>query len=146
MGIFDYFKAVLTAQLFWAFSVTLLIYGLSQVTTLTPVALFTDNVGLEINDIRDRVDVGFDEQLELPLVDLGSLVFFSGNLLADLILNFITAVPNIVNLFLAGLFTFLPIDSQLQTLVKVFITVFGTILYLIGIFALLTDSRTGRSI
>lgn len=146
MGIFDYFKAVLTAQLFWAFSVTLLVYGLSQVTVLSPVVLFTDNVGLEINDIRDRVDVGFDEQLELPLVDLGSLVFFSGNLLADLILNFITAVPNIVNLFLAGIFTFLPIDSELQSLVKVFITVFGTILYLIGIFSLLTDSRTGRQL
>lgn len=146
MGIYDYFRTALIAQLFYAFAITILVYGLSSFVVLNNVEIFTSNTGISLDEVSQKIDTSFSSQLNVPLVDLGSLVFFSGNFIADLILNFITAVPNMFNILISGVFLFFPIDAVLQNSIKVFITIVGSILYIISTLAFLAEVRSGHAL
>jgi len=146
MSVFDYFQRALWVQLFYAFAVTILVYSLAGIVSLQPFELFTSNAGPSIDQIGEDIEGSFENQFNIPVVDLGSLVFFSGNILADLILNFITAIPNMVNILLTGFFLFIPVDAYLQTQIKVFIVVALTVAYMLGVLGFLASIRSGRSV
>lgn len=146
MSQYDYFTKALWVQLFYSLAMTTLVYSMAMFVPLNQVELFTDNIGQDVDDIAEDIEGNFENQFNIPVVDLGSLVFFSGNLLADLILNFITAIPNMVNILISAVFLFIPIDAQLQTNIKLFIVVSLTISYMLGTLAFLANMRTGRAI
>jgi len=146
MGIFDYFQRALWVQLFYSFSITILVYGLAAMGSVETVSLFTDNIGPDIEQIGDDINQNFDEQLNIPVVDLGSLVFFSGNLVIDLLLNFITAIPNMVNILISAYFLFVPVEAQLQTEIKEFILVALTVMYTLGLVGFLARSRSSGAL
>lgn len=146
MSQFDYFAKALWVQLFYSFAMTILVYSMAMFVPLNQVELFTNNVGPGVDDIAEDIEGSFENQFNIPVVDLGSLVFFSGNILADLILNFITAIPNMVNILISAFFLFIPVEAQLQTNIKIFIVVALTIGYMLGTLAFLANMRTGRAI
>lgn len=121
----------------------MLVHSISPVLSLSDASLFTNNVGANIQDIGQRIDSSISDQLGLPLVDFGSLVFFSGNIIADLILNFLLAVPGMINVIFSAFFLFFPVNAVLQQDFKLFITVFGAILYIISTMAFLAGARLG---
>lgn len=146
MSQYDYFTKAIWVQLFYSMAMTALVYGLSMFVTMNSYELFTNNTGPDVDDIAEDIEGGFDNQFNIPVVDLGSLVFFSGNILADLILNFITAIPNMVNILISAFFLFIPIDATLQLTIKTWIVVALTIAYMLGTLAFLASIRTGRSL
>lgn len=149
MAILNYFQRALWIQLFFSFSVTILIYSLSifgtPVDTMT-IDMFQENKGPNVEDVGDEISGNFEDQLNVPLVDLGSLIFFSGNIIIDLILNFITALPNMVNLLISAFFMFVPVESVLQNQIKVLIVVSLTIMYTLGAIIFLANLRSGRAL
>lgn len=142
MSQYDYFTKAIWVQLFYSVAMTMLVYSLSGFITLTDVELFTADTGPSVDDISEDIEGSFENQFNIPVIDLGSLVFFSGNIIADLILNFITAIPNMVNILISAFFLFIPVDAQLQLNIKVFIVVSLTIAYMLGTLAFLANIRS----
>ena len=144
MGMFDYFKTVLTIQLFWSFAFTILIATMPA-ASLNHVQLFaTQDAQIDIASVSTDMESSIDNQLNIPLVDAGSLLFYSGNIVIDLMLNFLTAVPSMFTLLLSGIFLLIPVDVYLQTWIKLFAFAIVGVMYMLGLMSFLSAFRSGR--
>lgn len=141
-----WFKTIIVIMLFYSFAITLLTYSLPA-ESRHYVSSFSD-VANEINlentstQIRDSVQA----QTNIPVVELGALVFYSGNILVDLLLNFAFAIPEMIGLLINGIMLLLNIDSYIFAIVEIFSAVVVTVLYFIGLIQLLTSVRSGRMV
>lgn len=139
----DYFKIVLTVQLFYAVGITMLLYAISlgpaSLTLHNGLGAFQNLPNTDISQIQSKVTGSFTNQTSLPLADLGSLVYFSGFVLMDLLANFVLAVPSMVQLLLTALFWFVPVDATFQALIVTFLTILVGIIYFLGLLALFTN-------
>lgn len=54
----------------------------------------------------------------VPLIDVGGLVFYSGNLVIDFLVNFVTAIPSVATALLSVFFYFFPIQREFAELLK----------------------------
>jgi len=135
-------KAILTIQLFYAFAITLIIYSVpaSDVGSLEMYEEPAEEVN--ITSIESQVRESTQQQVNVPLVDLSSLVFFSGNVIVDLMLNFVLAVPQMFVLLVSSFTLFLPIDAVITQRVAWFIGAFVGVMYFLGIIAFLMNIRT----
>lgn len=141
---FDYFKTVLTIQLFWSFLFTILIATMPA-SSLTHVSLFANqDAQIDIASVSTDVENSIDDQLNIPLIDAGSLLFYSGNIVIDLMLNFLTAVPSMFTLLLSGIFLLIPVDAYLQVWIKLFAFAIVGIMYMLGLMSFLSAFRSGR--
>lgn len=146
MGMMSLFKTILLVQLFYAFSITLLVYTMPA-DSLNYVTGFSDiTQTVDLQNTATLVQDSITDQTNIPVVELGSLIFFSGNILIDLLLNFAFAIPEMIGMIINGLMLLINIDSQLFAVVQLFASVVVTVLYFIGIIQLLTSIRSGRSI
>lgn len=142
-GMIDFFKVVLTVQLFWSFAITILVSTIPT-AQLPYVSLFTDSANSDtLSTLGTDIQGNLQNQLNLPIVDFGSLVFYSGNLVIDLMLNFFFAVPELFTLLISGLFIFAPIDITLQFWIKTFAFTLIAALYFLGLINFLTTMRSG---
>lgn len=142
----DLFKMVIIIQLFYAFAITLLVYAVPA-DSLNYVTSFQDlatDIDLETvsTDIQDSVQ----DQLDIPVVELGALIFYSGNIIIDLLLNFFFAIPQMIGLFINGFMMLFNVDSYLFAVVELFSGVIVTVLYFIGLIQLLGNIRSGGRI
>lgn len=140
----DNLKVVLLMMLFYSFAITCLTYSLPAPAQVY-VNTFADlDQTANLDNISSSVQDSLDRQTSLPLVDLGALVFYSGNIIIDLLLNFAFAVPQVLGLILTGFLLIFNIDTQLSNLLQVFASVTIMILYFVGLIQLLTNIRSGR--
>jgi len=138
------FKVILVVQLFFAVGITLLTYAvptsfINQVSSFSEVA-----EAINLESVSGDVQQSLERQTDIPAVELGALVFYSGNILIDLLLNFIFAIPEMVGLIINGLTRLLSIDTFMIATVQTFIGVVVMVLYFIGIMQLLVGVRSGR--
>lgn len=144
MGMFSYFKVVLTIQLFWSFLFTILLATMPT-ASLTHLQVFSNqDAQIDISSVSTDIEDSIDDQLNIPLVDTGSLLFYSGNIVIDLMLNFLTAVPSMFTLLLEGLFLIIPVDAYLQNWIKLFTFALVGVMYMLGLMSFLSSFRSGR--
>jgi len=145
-GAMTMMKGALMVQLFYAFAITLIV-GLLPAEAVVYAQPFQD-IGddISLKDVSEDVQGSVDDQVSIPLVELGALVFYSGNILIDLILNFFTAIPQMVVLLIQGVTFFLPIPADAMAAFQLFLTVVVGVFYFINVLELLANIRTGRSI
>ena len=142
-GMIDFLKIVLTVQLFWSFGITILVSTIPS-AQLPYISLFTDAANSDtLSTLGTEIQGNLQSQLDLPIVDFGSLVFYSGNLVIDLALNFFFAIPELFTLLMSGVFIFAPIDITLQFWVKTFAFTLIAALYFLGLINFLTTMRSG---
>ena len=142
----EFVKTMLTVQLFWALGVTL-IAAVLPATFLTPVAIYISSSSSNTLDtLGGQLESNVQNQLNLPLIDAASLVFYTGNLIVDLLLNFVTAVPEMFTLLLSGLFILVPIDAIMQTYIKLFLFTLVAMIYFFGLLTFLSNMRSGRGV
>jgi hypothetical protein len=144
MDMMDYFKTVLLIMFFYSVSITLITHYLPtaaqhQVTSFTNVG-----AGVDLNSTATQVQGSLDSQLNLPLVEMGALVFYSGNILLDLLLNFVFAIPEMIGLLITGLCNLINIPAFIGTTVQIFSSVIMVVMYIIGLIQLVTNVRSGR--
>lgn len=141
-----YLKAVVMVQLFWALGITLLVYALPA-DAVDDIALFSnvDN-NSTIQEIGEKVQGGADSQFNVPFLDFATLVYYSGNLLFDLMVNFAMGVPQMFILLISGIFLFIPMDAVIQAHLKIFIYAVITAIYFLGIIGLMLNVRSGGNI
>jgi hypothetical protein len=145
-NVMNLFKIIILIQLLYGIGIT----GYTQILpedSLNYVTSFSD-LGNEIdfNTISSEVEDSLERQTNIPVIELGALVFYSGNILIDLIMNFAFAIPQMLILLMNGIFSLMSVDAVLLGYVQLFISTTISVLYLIGIIELLTGLRSGRSI
>jgi hypothetical protein len=94
------------------------------------VVTYTDARGVvNFSTLGTTMESAVSSQSTVPFLELGALIFFSSNILINLVLNFITAIPQMLTWLIAGLFEFLPFNQTIQISVKTIFIAMGTILY-----------------
>jgi hypothetical protein len=112
---------LISVMLFYSVAITLVSYALPS-DMREPLNIFsTNNVVVDIEETTGDLESVVDRQLNVPLFDLGALAFYSGNLVVDLFLNFIFAIPGLAQIVLSVLFMFIQIDVQMQLILKLFV-------------------------
>lgn len=146
LDMFGFFKLIIMIQLFWALGITLLVYSIPT-TELNYISIYTSTVNTnQLETIGSDIQGNLENQINLPLVELGAIIFYSGNLIIDLMINFFTAVPQIFSLLLTILFVFMPIDVNLQSLIITFFYSIVTVLYFLNLLSFLSNFRSGGGI
>lgn len=138
---------VVVIQLFYGVGITLLAYAMpaSQTTLLSTYQ--EPSTDLDMTEISSTIEENIQSQLDIPIVDIGSLVFFSGNVVIDMMLNFFTAIPSMITILISGFFMLFPVDAFIATQIKLLFWVIAAALYFIAFLSFIMNIRAGgRSI
>lgn len=146
MGSVQLFVFILMVQLFWSFGITIFAHTI-PIEQQQFVSIYLDNpTGDTLQNIPLEVEDNTRNQLEIPVLDTVTLIMFTGNILMDLILNFLTAIPTMFILLVEGIVTFIPIEATLLKTLKLLLWVTATILYMIAIVTTLSNLRSSRGV
>ena len=128
----ELFRAVLFMQLFFAVSVSLFTYALPS-DVISNAYILTDlDTPVNINETSVDIQNSLTQQTNVPIIDVGALVFYSGNIIIDLILNFLFAIPQMITLILSGLQMLLNLNSALMLILKIFAGLVTSIFYMLS--------------
>jgi len=146
MGFIETFKVILMIQLMFSTALTIIVYALPA-EARDQAEPFAD-VGREYNvsTISSDITENFEDQQNIPLINVGALVFYSGNILLDLLGNFIFAIPIMLTLLLHSIGNLFSIDATIWYFVQMFATGIITIMYIVGLMQLVVGIRSGRVI
>lgn len=122
---------------------TLLTYGMLPMIPDTSLTADYSALSVDIENMTETIEGSMTSQLEIPIIDMGALLFYSGNILMDLMMNFITAIPSALTLLINTFNVLFPIDVYILTTLKIFIFGFGGILYIISLIVFLLNLRSG---
>lgn len=142
MSMMKFIILVVTIQLFYGFGVTLLAYSLPSESVNLISTYQEPSSNLNVDDISSTIEENLQSQLNVPLIDIGSLVFYSGNILIDMIINFFTAIPSMITIAISTFFMFFPVDAFIATQIKLLLWVFAAILYFIAFLAFIMNIRS----
>ena len=145
-GIMDGFKVTLVIMLFYSFSISVIAYSIPAGAKNYVTAFSENTQDFTLETIGEEVQGGLTQQTNIPIIEAGALVFYSGNFLIDLILNFLYAIPQMLGYFVYAITMLFNIDYYIVGAVQLFASVLITVMYMVGIIQLLTSIRSGRVI
>jgi len=145
VNIMNLFITVLIVQLFFSVSINLYTYSLAETTALNYISSFSDVARhVNITSVSQEVSGSLEKQSNVPIVELGALIFYSGNILMDLILNFAFAIPEMIGLVIYGIANLIALPVQMIYIIESFAAGTILILYFVSIIQLVTGLRSGR--
>lgn len=145
-GAMAMFKAVILVMLFYSFAITIIAYSLPADAKhyVTGFSDATSEISLE--SVSSEVQDSIQRQTNIPVIEVGALIFYSGNIIIDLLLNFAYAIPQMIGMLINGLMLLFGVDSYIFAVVEIFASVVITIMYFISIIQLLASIRSGQTI
>lgn len=145
-GGLEAFKIMMTAQVFWAFVFTLMLYTVPTADQ-GQLAFITMSSGTtELSTISTQFEEAVTNQTNIPIVELGALLFYSGNIIIDLLLNFAFAIPEMFTMLLNILFLIMPMANSIELTVRLFFLAIIAVGYAIGILQFVTNLRSGGGV
>lgn len=142
---FNYFQYVIMIQLVFAFSMTIIVYALPE-DAINYASEFDTEHSLALDEVSQDLESGLTRQTNLPMLDLGALVFYSGNIVIDLMIRFFFAIPEMISIILGSVFMFIGIDAfiaaQLQLLIWAIVSAF----YMLAIIKFVMNIRSQGAI
>lgn len=145
----DLVKVVILVQLFFSLGITLTSHAIPE-NALNYVTSFSDlGSDMSFDGISDKVQSSLQSQTNIPVIELGVLVFYSGNILLDFLLNFAFAIPELISLIINGLLMLFPFGEAVAFIpatIQIFSSVAIMAYYFIGLMQLITGIRSGRII
>lgn len=145
MGIGQFFKVAILVQLLYAVAITMIAHSLPVDARVHINPFQEGSEDIDIQNTADKVSSSLEKQTDIPVIELGALVFYSGNILIDLILNFMTAIPQMFVILFDAFLRLIPIDTVISVNIKLFVTSGLTIFYVIGVINLLMNIRSGQA-
>jgi hypothetical protein len=136
-------KGILVVMLFYSVSVTILSYSLPT-ASLDYLEPFKTKTATSLSDTVNEVESSIDRQLNIPIIEIGALVFYSGNIVIDLFLNFIFAVPEMLSVLTNGLVLIVNVPDYLMDTIQTFAFSVFSIFYILSVIQLLLGVRSGR--
>lgn len=146
MNSYNLFVNLLIVQMFYALSVTLILPYMPTASTNQVVMFTNSNNVIDFTTLGNSVQSGVGSQTSLPLLDAGALIFYSSATILNLMINFFTAIPQMVTLLLSGLFLIIQLPYALAFTIKSITFVIVTILYYMILFSFITGTRTGGGV
>jgi len=138
------FQILIAIQLFYSFAITLIGYSLKNMGVVqTPYQeqYVAENIS-SYRNISSRLETSISLQKNIPLVDIGALLFYTGNIMIDLFLNFLTAIPSMATILVSFFTTIINLNSVLAVELKVFVWALTLIFYIMIIIQFILAIRT----
>lgn len=120
---------------------TTIVYSLPPEAKQT-ITLFEPEHSPDIGRYAEQVEEQLGKEMHVPLVDMGTLIFFSGNIVIDLMLNTILAIPEMLVMLISGILVLFPINPYLAVQLKLFIFIAIAIMYVIMLLSFIADMRS----
>ncbi|MDY6959949.1 MAG: hypothetical protein SVK08_12435 [Halobacteriota archaeon] len=139
---FNYFRYIVMIQLFLGLGMTLITYSLPA-DTLAYANVFAPEHAIDIGSTTADIELNLERQTNVPVLDIGALVFYSGNLLIDMFLNFFFAIPEAISVIANAFFMIAPIDAFIATQVKMFLFALVSIIYIFMLISFVSNVRSG---
>ena len=144
MEMLDLFKLILIVQIFFGSSITIIVHSLPG-SVQGDMLVYTDfSERMSLSDISSKVEGNLNSQTKAPGTDIAALVLYSGNLLVDLLLNFVFAIPEMLTIVISGITLMVGVDYFIVAQIQLFVGVLFSVLYLIAILQFFTKVRTGQ--
>jgi hypothetical protein len=149
-GVMGLLLIIIIVQGFYSLSITLIAYNFNSIGE--PAKSYAEKYGIsasntnELQSISDKLESALTRQSSIPLIEVGALVFYSGNIILDLLANFAFAIPQMIGMITNGLSSLLSMDTNLWLPVQLFFSIIIVAVYLIGILQLVTGIRSGQGI
>jgi hypothetical protein len=138
-------KIVLVMTLFYSFCITGFVYYLPNDAKAVVSIIGNSSNPTDFNSVSTEVHSTLTRQSSIPLIDIGALVFYSGNIVLDLLLNFAFAIPQMITFLIIALFSLVGgIPSYIQSLIQIFVSVAIGVWYVVSLIQLVTNIRSGR--
>jgi len=143
MGEMSLLKGILVVMLFYSVAVTIISQSLPT-ESLDYVRPFQTKTTSSLSDTVAEVESSVDRQLNIPIIEIGALVFYSGNIVIDLFLNFIFAIPEMLTILTHGIVLIVNMPNYLIDTVQTFAFSVFSIFYILSVISLLLGVRSGR--
>lgn len=101
---------------------------------------------IDLEATTTDLEENLQRQTNIPVIDVGALVFYSGNIFLDFLLNFVFAIPEAITILFGGLQMLFAFNTQIVYLVQAFFTVITLVMYFLSLLLFITSFRSGRSI
>jgi hypothetical protein len=146
MGVMTMFKVMLIAQLFFGFGISIIAHTLPA-DAQGQLGQYQQTANkVDLSDVTNTAKTSLERQVNLPLIEVGAIVFYSGNIILDLLLNFMFAVPEMLGLLIYAIMSIISFDTYLASQLLLMIEVGASVLYIIGLIQLVSGLRSGVSI
>ena len=145
-NVMDFFKTMLIIQLFFSFCVTGIAYTIPDDAMVYASQYLSLSQKITLGDVSGKIQKATTSQTNIPIIDLDGLLFYSGNLMLDLFLNFIFAIPEMITLVIGAFMTIFSLDVGLTNMIMVFSGVIFTIVYFLSLINMVISIRSGRMI
>lgn len=136
------FYILFIVQAFYSISITLLVGNIPMVQEQQLVVFTNENAVLDLTTVQGAMLTGVSDQQSLPFYEFGALVFFSSLTVLNILINFITAVPQMLSILLEVVFILVPINFVLKETIKGLFIVFVTIMYYYLLILFISGTRT----
>jgi len=101
---------------------------------------------MDMENISKKIETTTQSTTNIPLVEVGALVFYSGNIILDLLLNFFFAIPIMLGLLTEGICLLFNLDGAFVNIIQVFVSVVVGTMYMVGLLQFITSMRSGQNI
>lgn len=139
-------KSILFMMLFYSVCVTLIAHFAPSYTTPYTGDFTSQGINTDMSSIANQVDLGVQSQTQLPLADIGALLFYSGNLFIDLAVNFFTALPQMTVLLINIILSLISPDAVFSQQLKLVFEIVFFVSYMLGLISLLLNLRSGKGV
>lgn len=146
VNVVQLFMTIITVQLFFSLGITLFTNALPADTVQFVAGFSSPTRTVNLTTTGGEIQGSLERQTNLALIDVGALVFFSGNIFLDLLLNFAFAIPEMVGLLISGFLFLFNIDSGIMLLIEGFTAILLYSLYFIALIQFIASIRSGRVI
>lgn len=147
MDIMNVLKVIIVIQLFYAIAITMVAYALVGTGAAAQITPFSDPADqIDIASVSGELEDSIQRQIDIPAVEVGALVFYSGNILLDLLMNFVNAIPHMIMSVLNAFELLFNFDTFIMASIQTFMNVIIMVMYFIACIQLLAGIRSGRVI
>jgi len=137
----DMVKVILIMQAFFSLTITLTAYALpSDMRVYVDEFAFTGGA-TDIPGMASTVQGNLDNQRDIPVIEVGALIFYSGVILLDLVMNFLFAIPIMIGMFINGLLMLFSVDSYVWATIELFTASLMIILYIVSAIQMIASYR-----
>lgn len=99
---------------------------------------------IDLETTAQELEDNLQRQTNIPVIDVGALVFYSGNMFLDFLLNFAFAIPVMIGIFFNGITMLFSLNTQLVYYVQAFFVILQISLYFLSLIMFITGYRSGR--
>jgi hypothetical protein len=138
------FATFILVQFFYAAIVTFIIPTVPGVVENQIMTITSNGSIMSVAALSTQLQSGVTGQTGIPLLDFGALIFYTSNIILSLMLNFFTAIPQMLTILLTFGLMLIPIDPTLTGNIKVYFMAIVSIIYFIAIFTFIMGARSGR--